>query len=72
MPLRKALDNVGIIDIVITSQKSAERNLDKQQSESGPSALCGTPHVFSSAHPGSSTVLLSQEEYERLRQVEFS
>jgi len=40
-----------------------------------PSALCDTRHVPSSAHPGPSssfTVILSHEEYDRLRQVEFS
>jgi len=42
-----------------------------QFSDSGSLAPCGTPQS-SSAIPGSSTVVLSQEEYDRLRQLEFS
>ena len=43
-----------------------------QLSESDLPAPCGTPHVSSFAHLGFSTVVLSQEEYDRLRQLEFS
>jgi len=43
-----------------------------QLSESDPPASCGTPRVSSSAHPGSSTVVLLREEYDRLCKLEFS
>jgi len=43
-----------------------------QLSDSSSPAPCGTPQSFSSTIPGSPTVVLSQEEYDRLRQLEFS
>ena len=46
-----------------------------QLSGSDCSALCSTPQDYSSTSstiPGSSTIVLTQEEYDRLRQLEFS
>ena len=43
-----------------------------QLSDSGSPALCGTPQSSSFVILGSTTVILSQEEYDRLRQLEFS
>jgi len=46
-----------------------------QLADSDPHVPCNTPHVPSSAYPDSFdsfTVILSQEEYGRLRQLEFS
>jgi len=74
--LRKASGNADIVDVAIISLKSAGRNLDvlsgAQLSDSGSPAPCSTPQSSSSTIFGSSTVVLLQEEYDRLRQLEFS
>ena len=55
--LRKAPSNVSIVDVEITSPKSAGRNLD---------ILSGHSYLISPTIPGSSTLVLSQEKYDRL------
>ena len=50
VPRRKILDNVGIMDVAITSSKNVERNLvdlsGHSLSDSGSPAPCGTSQVL--------------------------
>jgi len=73
--LRKAPDNVGIVDITITSPKSAGRNLNVLSGHNFlilvllPRVVLRVFHLLFMAL---SRFVLSQEEYDRLRQLEFS
>ena len=76
VPLRKDLGNVGTVDAIITSPKSAERNFVDLSGHNYLILILLSRVVIlrisSSTIPGSSTVVLSQEEYVKLRQLEFS
>jgi len=65
VPLKKAPGNVGIVDVAITSPKSTGRNLDVL-SEHSYLILILLHRVVLTAIPASYTIILSQEEYDRL------
>ena len=76
VPLRKDPGNAGTVDAVITSPRNVGRNLVDLSGRSflslDSSAPRNTPHDYSSTSsilPGSFTVVLTQEEYDRLRQL---
>jgi len=64
VPLRKASENVGIVNVAITSLKSVEEIWMPewaQLSDSGSSAPCGNLESSSTAILGSSAIVLSLE-----------
>jgi len=78
VPLTKGLGIVSIVDRVTISLRSVGRSLVDLSGHSWLSLILlslDTPQVPSYAHPvfyGSSIVILSQVEYNRLRKLEFS
>ena len=63
--LRKASGNVGIVNVAITFPKNTGRNLDVL-SEHSYLILILLHRVVLTAIPASYTIILSQEEYDRL------
>jgi len=77
VPLRKAPNNVGIVDVAIKSPKSAGRNLDGLSGHNYLILVLLPRVVFLRAFhrlflADSSTVVLLQEKYDRIRHLEFS
>ena len=77
VPLRKAFGNASPVNAVITFPRSAGRNsvdLSGHNYPSDFSAPRSTQDYSSTFYtiPESSTVVLTQEEYDQLRQLEFS